>query len=288
MAVCRNGTDYGHGIAPCGRCVRCKVRLKRQWTARLIAEHLGQPTRPPLFVTLTYAPEQLPTGISKNGDVYHPLQKDDLATFLGELRESSKDFRYYAVGEYGERSGRPHYHLLVFPGPTFPVSLLHPSEEVWDKGYTYTGIARDKAISYVAGYCVKKICNNRPAEDAREHVPEYTKMSIRPPLGYYVADKLIDWHHTRTGATYLAKNGDVLAGFRVGGRFHPLGRTLSNRIRTALGIPHKLADRIEHPAQERAAMENALKLTYPDETNMERSYNPYYVRKVRHEMGKGL
>lgn len=68
------------------------------------------------FITLTYADENLP--ISRNG--YRSLCRRDLQLFFKRLRKAHskgakrKSIKYFAVGEYGGKIGRPHYHVLLF------------------------------------------------------------------------------------------------------------------------------------------------------------------------------
>ena len=60
------------------------------------------------FITLTYNDENLP-----NPPV---VSKREAQLFIKRLRKLlyPKLFRYYIVGEYGDKSNRPHYHALLF------------------------------------------------------------------------------------------------------------------------------------------------------------------------------
>ena len=63
------------------------------------------------FLTLTYAESRLP----ENGS----LRSKDLQLFFKALRRRVKErIRYFAVGEYGSETKRPHYHALLY-GPHF-------------------------------------------------------------------------------------------------------------------------------------------------------------------------
>ena len=57
------------------------------------------------FFTFTISPEH-ETG-SLNKKYFHQWLKD--------TQKAIGRFRYYAIGEYGDKSGREHYHLAVFP-----------------------------------------------------------------------------------------------------------------------------------------------------------------------------
>lgn len=63
------------------------------------------------FVTLTYDDEHLP--LSPSG--LPTLRYSDVQKFLKRLRTNSgQKFRYFAASEYGDRTQRPHYHLIIY------------------------------------------------------------------------------------------------------------------------------------------------------------------------------
>ena len=99
-------TLEGRGEVGCGQCRNCRINRRREWVGRMILEakeHLFSS-----FVTLTYDDEHMP----KDGS----LCKKHLQQFIRRLRKAlyPRKIRYYAVGEYGDKSWRPHYHLIVF------------------------------------------------------------------------------------------------------------------------------------------------------------------------------
>lgn len=61
-----------------------------------------------VFITLTYSDEYLPPNSS--------LRKTDLQKFFKRLRKNllGRKIKYYACGEYGSRTNRPHYHAIIF------------------------------------------------------------------------------------------------------------------------------------------------------------------------------
>lgn len=104
------------------------------------------------FITMTYAPEQLPVrGVDPRGI----LVKSDLQNFFKRLRKRFKDheLKYYACGEYGDAGDRPHYHAILF-GLILSESEL---EEVWKHGRVEVGEANEASVRYVAGYVSKKL-----------------------------------------------------------------------------------------------------------------------------------
>ena len=69
--------------------------------------HEGQVQPPAWMVTLTYRPEELPE--------HGSLVPGDFTRFVKRVRKAeSKRFSYYAAGEYGEKTARPHYHAVFF------------------------------------------------------------------------------------------------------------------------------------------------------------------------------
>ena len=91
---------------PCGKCPNCMKRRTSGWSFRLIKE--GDISETALFVTLTYNTKYVP--MSKNG--FMTLDKSAVQLFMKRLRKnSSRKLKYYAIGEYGGKRSRPHYHL---------------------------------------------------------------------------------------------------------------------------------------------------------------------------------
>lgn len=85
---------------PCGKCGACMKRKISDWTLRCQVE--GKKSVGTYFVTLTYAVNPL------------QLYKKDLQDYFKRLRKAGNSFRYFALGDYGDTFGRPHYHVLFF------------------------------------------------------------------------------------------------------------------------------------------------------------------------------
>ena len=107
-------------LVPCGQCTACRIKRSTEWKYRLMAE-LPYWNYNACFVTLTYDDEHLPVDRS--------LNKEDLKKFFKRLRKDlvlegryhitpsgskSCDLKYYACGEYGDITLRPHYHAIIF------------------------------------------------------------------------------------------------------------------------------------------------------------------------------
>lgn len=218
----------------CGQCMNCRIDRKRVWTARMILESFT--AKQAYFVTLTYAPEHLPI----NDDGLATLVPAELKEFRDTLMRKAGTFRYYSIGEYGDETFRPHYHLAIFSDLNFKAELI---PEVWDKGRTETTYLVPQQMSYICGYTAKKM--TKPDDDRLEgRYPEFARMSNRQGIGYYYVENLAQCYETKKGARFLSQNGDVLPYFRYKGRTHPLGNYLISALRYRLNIPQKRPDRI--------------------------------------------
>jgi len=129
---------------PCGKCMSCRVQRTQEWSIRLMHEKTDWDHS--IFVTLTYSDEKLPTS--------GKLQKSDLQKFLKRLRKSYQSpIKYYASGEYGEKYGRPHYHLIIFGmSPEDQITI----EKAWNQGMVHIGTVTLESCRYVASYIQKK------------------------------------------------------------------------------------------------------------------------------------
>lgn len=160
---------------PCGQCLPCRINKRRLWTHRLILEHLDHETSS--FITLTYDEEHFPHDFS--------ISKRALQLFLKRIRKIYPfHLRYYAVGEYGSQSHRPHYHLILFNFNPLFHDLI---QKCWPYGFTYTAECNFYTIQYVVGYVTKKFIKK---EDTL--TPEFALMSKKPGLGFNQISKLAD------------------------------------------------------------------------------------------------
>jgi len=113
------------------------------WTIRML--HEKESWDKACFVTLTYDQENLPG---------RGLKKSDLQKFFKRLRKKIPDIKYFACGEYGEQTERPHYHAIIFGLAKHEADFM--LRQVWGKGNVENGHAEEDSIRYVAGYIDKK------------------------------------------------------------------------------------------------------------------------------------
>ena len=137
---------------PCGHCINCKKERSKAWAMRLIFESFSWDDA--AFVTLTYDDEHVP--FSQSGRL--TLVKEDLQKFIKRLRfqlsEEGRRMMYYAVGEYGSHTFRPHYHAIVFGLSRSDLELV---QKEWMYGFVRVDEMNLATCNYVAGYVQKKL-----------------------------------------------------------------------------------------------------------------------------------
>lgn len=164
-------------MVPCGHCVNCLANNQRDWVFRMKLEM--QVSDSAYFVTLTLDDEHL-------GD--NTLKKKHLQDFVRLLRQKVNrecdrigvdhlELRYFGVGEYGKKTNRAHYHIMLFNLPFHDKIFLHNLfAEVWKKGFVYVEDCVAKNIGYICKYITKL--------DPRQHeVDPFRLMSLRPAIG---------------------------------------------------------------------------------------------------------
>ena len=105
--LCKNPySPYEGTYVGCGRCLFCRIHGARVWQHRLMLEESVWELS--CFATLTYDEMREPYDRSVN--------PKELVNFMKRLRRRMEPLkvRFYGVGEYGEESGRPHYHVCLF------------------------------------------------------------------------------------------------------------------------------------------------------------------------------
>lgn len=174
---------------PCGRCIGCRLERSRQWAMRCVQE--ASLYEENSFITLTYDQDHVPADYS--------LRKRDWQLFMKRLRKhyDGKRIRFFACGEYGETTFRPHYHAILFNHQFEDRSVVTKQTEngvvsifqsqilnnLWGRGFASSGDVTFESAAYVARYCLKKI-NGAEAEAhyfGRE--PEFSLMSRMPGIG---------------------------------------------------------------------------------------------------------
>lgn len=209
------------------------------------------------FVTLTHSEDTLPEDLS-----VHPRT---LSLFVKNLRYRKKALRYFACGEYGDETMRPHYHLALFNFPTclygrtrhhvsICCSLCETVSAAWGQGRIELGTLTPNSMAYVAGYLNKKMTRDQdPRLEGRR--PEFARMSLRPGIG---AGLMHDLASTLMELGFDEKDVDVPAVLAHGKSTYPLGRYLRRKLRTYLGRdPNAPPEALEQHAKKLLPMRQA-------------------------------
>lgn len=201
---------------PCGRCIGCRLDYSRDWANRCMLELNYHSSA--YFVTLTYDDLHLPINHycdMETGEIGSTasLVKRDLQLFMKRLRKAHcakyGDYallRFFAAGEYGSQTHRPHYHAIIYglklddlkfyKRNSFPQNYdLYNSDwltKIWGKGHVVVGNVTWDTCAYTARYIVKKQYGNAAeVYEKYNFVPEFTQMSRKPGIGrrYYEEQK---------------------------------------------------------------------------------------------------
>lgn len=188
------------------------------------------------FVTLTYNDECIPEGGS--------LRPSDLSRFFKRFRKSIHPLkiRYFGVGEYGDKSQRPHYHVALFGYPQCDHGVTRGHRDYccptcervqrdWSLGDVYSGGLEEQSAAYIAGYVTKKL-TKRGDERLNGREPEFARMSLRPGIGAGAADEIASTliTHRLDTAEYLPTR------LSHGVKKYPVGRYIRERTRQRVDV----------------------------------------------------
>lgn len=193
---------------PCGKCLSCRLAYAKDWTIRCMAESTMHEDN--YFITLTYDDYSLPFNVDVGSGEFSgksTLVKKHLQDFFKRLRKNysyDNHLKYYACGEYGSLSLRPHYHTIIFGLKLDDLTLYKKSalgyplytsdflNRCWKFGYVIVAPVTWLSASYVARYVMKKQgIADKDIYDDHLIQPEFTTMSLKPAIGaeYYEEHK---------------------------------------------------------------------------------------------------
>lgn len=167
---------------PCGKCILCRKR--RGFEIGIRARCEASLYKCSSFITLTVSDDFIDK-VFPNGKLNHRAWQ----LFAKRLRKKIGSFRFLMCGEYGETTGRPHYHAILF-GHHFSDCYFDSSgcwhgsrvlEECWPFGHVQVSLCNDNRLMYVAGYVIKISPQDLP--------PSYARWSRCPGLGAKWFDK---------------------------------------------------------------------------------------------------
>lgn len=167
-----NLPDYG--LVACRKCWQCAERNVDDWVGRNIAE--GKTATAAHVVTLTYGEDLTIGGIDHIRAAV--LTYSDVQKYLKLLRWDGFPVRYFAVGEYGSKKGRAHWHIILYWQGPVPEHKLRENfrEKHWPHGWSYWDEADAASVRYACKYLSKDFQD----DDRQGFGPMPSK---KPPLG---------------------------------------------------------------------------------------------------------
>jgi len=191
---------------PCRKCPACLAKRSNGWIFRLLQHDKVAGTA--LFVTLTYDNDHVP--LTEKG--YMTLKKRDFQLFMKRVRkrspkprkravgepESRTDrataIKYFAVGEYGSTTYRPHYHAIIF---NTPVDII---EKCWGLGSVHCDLVNGSTVAYTTKYMHKgKLI---PVHSNDDRIPEFQLLSKGLGLDY-ISESITAWHRADLKRLYV-------------------------------------------------------------------------------------
>lgn len=155
-------------IVPCGKCPECKKKWRTQLAQRVRYELQRYNYNEICFLTLTVNEEMIDE-VFPDGSLNHVyFQK-----FMKRLRRHleyhgyKKKIKYLCAGEYGEKNGRPHFHVILFGWKPQDLKYHHRSkkgynsykslmlEDIWGAGFVDVGDVSEHTAPYMVKYITK-------------------------------------------------------------------------------------------------------------------------------------
>lgn len=208
---------------PCGYCPACLSNKRNEWSIRLNEEM--RISESAYFLTLTYDDDHIKYKHKQGQKTYtfiqlmklakkesiagvdiETLDKFDLQNFNKRLRKFQSEhtetkIRFYAVGEYGTETQRPHYHGIYF---NLSKTTAENIEKIWKNGQIMAVVATPASIHYVTKYVINK--TSQEYEKQGKH-PPFALMSRNKGIGYNYVKRTKDYHKQTQNAFHT--NGDI-------------------------------------------------------------------------------
>jgi hypothetical protein len=289
---CENPINLKSMLARCGQCEPCRAARSREWAGRIMLEAGCHTSN--VFLTLTYNDDHLPADGS--------LRPKDLQDWLKRARRALKHsrLRFFACGEYGSKTGRAHYHAVLFNAPSCirgrsdkfrrgaggtvccPVCALY--QKTWsldgeEIGSVDVGMVEPRTASYIGGYIVKGK-THRLDHRLGGKEPEFSTKSLRPGLGAFAVDAL--------AVAFLDAKRTVLdipTYVEFGGAKYPLGRYLTKRFRKKVGIDDAVAQAIRSTYSQQT-MSDLREMAEANSITLKEAYTAIHAQKIRNWKAK--
>jgi hypothetical protein len=181
-------------LVPCGKCYACLQKRRSHWTFRLMQE--AKSSSSAKFITLTFNDDMLHHSVTPDGEL--TIKKEHIQNFMKRYRKRhenerniyDKPLKYFATGEYGSRTDRPHYHLILF-NLVIDENTSDRIQKAWsyydNKTHTFipygnihVGKVNNASIHYITKYLIDY--QNEDKTNYTRQKP-FNLMSKKPPIG---------------------------------------------------------------------------------------------------------
>lgn len=226
---------------PCGKCLGCQQTRATIWAER--CKHHARQFRNCSFLTLTYNDTFRPTSVEPRhlqlfikrlrkrvSRVLARAAKDGTQRNINHriLSNPRKPLSYFACAEYGEETGRPHYHALIFNADFHGLRIgaehgheLRINDHIaacWTDpktkesyGNHTLGTATASAVAgYIAKYVLKSHRYNTLNNPICDRDGVFNENWIRPPfirLSKGIGNHWLERYHTDLSHGYITDSG---------------------------------------------------------------------------------
>lgn len=217
---------------PCRRCIGCRLDYSREWATRI--ERECRTNEGNIFLTLTYDEAHLPRAVQQLRDgttKETPTTKiSELSSFMKRLRRhweyhyGVQGIKFFGASEYGDKTGRPHYHVAIMGLKNLPSDMVkignnHQGDirwasaeiaKLWGKGIIEYEDLTWGSAAYVARYITKKQFGAGAKEYERLGIEEpKVVMSRNPGIGMsYIRDNI---ETAAKDEIFVKKKGGVMS-----------------------------------------------------------------------------
>lgn len=155
-------------IVACGRCPECKAKWRTQLAQRVRYELNKYSYNQKCFLTLTVDDEHIDE-VFPNGSLNHSYFQKFMKRLRRHLeyRGFNGKIKYLCTGEYGEKNGRPHFHVILFGWKPTDLKFFYKSkkgypcykscllEDIWKAGFVDVGDVDEHTAPYMVKYITK-------------------------------------------------------------------------------------------------------------------------------------
>lgn len=234
VVMCLGTVMVNGNHVECRKCPECIVKRQNEWIFRIKQELADSSSG--WFITLTYNETNVPkVYVNKHdGEIVisrkpinnenwlfqcRTLLQTDLQKFFKRLRKLQDKrnkleknewmpIKYYAVGEYGEKTKRPHFHAIIFNANFTEIKKawteVNNSDIEGETGNVHTGQVSHASIRYVVKYMSKRQQDAPPGA-------EKPKCSMSKGLGKGYIKKYRDHHRINQRMYCVEQDGYKIA-----------------------------------------------------------------------------